>query len=150
MPHSNRNRSWWCRQPGTMTWLRQRGRVTERSCTSSTGGWYLDDRSASQRAFVPRTPHQTKPAAQPPTPEFCSSKPHKRARLVVQSTQRYTPMSRESRRLAGILLVILPTVIIGGVSILTLLVRDPAYAQNKLRQDLSRAGHAHAGVLLAL
>jgi len=59
-------------------------------------------------------------------------------------------MSRESRRLAGILLVILPTVIIGAVSILTLLVHDPAYAQNKLRQDLSRAGHAHAGVLLAL
>jgi hypothetical protein len=59
-------------------------------------------------------------------------------------------MSRESRRLAGILLVILPTVIIGGVSILTLLVRDPAYAQNKLRQDLWRAGHAHAGVLLVL
>jgi hypothetical protein len=59
-------------------------------------------------------------------------------------------MSRESRRLAGLLLVILPTVMIGGVSILTLLVNDPAYVRNPLRQDLWRAGHAHAGVLLVL
>lgn len=59
-------------------------------------------------------------------------------------------MSPESRRLAGLLLIILPTVIIGGVSILTLLINDPAYAQNELRQDLWRAGHAHAGVLLIL
>lgn len=34
-------------------------------------------------------------------------------------------MSQASRRLAGILLVILPTVIYGGVSILTLLVNAP-------------------------
>jgi uncharacterized membrane protein len=59
-------------------------------------------------------------------------------------------MSPESRRLAGVLLVILPTVIYGGVSILTLLVSDPHYMQNQLRQDLWRAGHAHAGVLLIL
>jgi hypothetical protein len=59
-------------------------------------------------------------------------------------------MSRASRRLAGVLLVLLPTVIIGGVSILTLLIREPAYMANKLRQDLWRAGHAHAGVLLVL
>lgn len=59
-------------------------------------------------------------------------------------------MSQESRRLAGVLLVILPTVIYGGVSILTLLVNDPHYVQNQLRQDLWRAGHAHAGVLLIL
>jgi hypothetical protein len=59
-------------------------------------------------------------------------------------------MSRESRRLAGILLVLLPTVIIGGVSILSLLIRDPAYMANQLRQDLWRAGHAHAGVMLLL
>jgi hypothetical protein len=39
-------------------------------------------------------------------------------------------MSPESRRLAGILLVVLPTVIIGGVSILSLLISDPAYAEN--------------------
>jgi hypothetical protein len=59
-------------------------------------------------------------------------------------------MSPESRRLAGLLLVILPTVMIGGVSILTLLIRDPAYMANPLRQDLWRAGHAHAGVFLVL
>jgi hypothetical protein len=59
-------------------------------------------------------------------------------------------MSPESRRLAGLLLLILPTVMIGGVSILTMLVGDPAYMQNPLRQDLWRAGHAHAGVLLVL
>lgn len=59
-------------------------------------------------------------------------------------------MRPESRRLAGLLLVILPAVIYGGVTILTLLVRDPAYAANELRQDLWRAGHAHAGVLLVL
>jgi hypothetical protein len=59
-------------------------------------------------------------------------------------------MSSESRKLAGILLIILPTVVFGGVSILTLLISDPAYMQNQLRQDLWRAGHAHAGVLLIL
>jgi hypothetical protein len=59
-------------------------------------------------------------------------------------------MSPESRRLAGVLLVLLPTVVIGGVSILTLLIRDPAYQANPLRQDLWRAGHAHAGVMLLL
>jgi hypothetical protein len=59
-------------------------------------------------------------------------------------------MSHESRRLAGILLIILPTVAFGGVSILRLLINDPAYMENELRQDLWRAGHAHAGVLLLL
>lgn len=59
-------------------------------------------------------------------------------------------MSFESRRLAGVLLVVLPTVVFGGVSLLTLLINDPAYQANPLRQDLWRAGHAHAGVLLLL
>jgi hypothetical protein len=59
-------------------------------------------------------------------------------------------ISAESRRVAAILLVVLPTVMIGGVSILSLLISDPAYAANPLRQDLWRAGHAHAGVLLVL
>jgi hypothetical protein len=59
-------------------------------------------------------------------------------------------MSQASRRTAGVLLIILPTVIFGGVSLLTLLINDPRYMQNALRQDLWRAGHAHAGVLLVL
>jgi hypothetical protein len=37
-----------------------------------------------------------------------------------------------------------------GKSILSLLIGDPGYAQNDLRQDLWRAGHAHAGVWLVL
>ena len=36
------------------------------------------------------------------------------------------------------------------MSILTLLAHDPSYMANPLRQDLWRAGHAHAGVLLIL
>ena len=59
-------------------------------------------------------------------------------------------MTYESRRLAGILLIVLPTVMFGGVSILSLLIGDPTYMQNSLRQDLCRAGHAHAGVWLIL
>ena len=59
-------------------------------------------------------------------------------------------MNAESRRLAGILLVVMPTVMVGGVSLLTMLVWDPAYAANPVRQDLWRAGHAHAGVFLVL
>ena len=59
-------------------------------------------------------------------------------------------MSYELRRLAGILLIVLPTVMFGGVSILSLLIGDPTYMKNSLRQDLWRAGHAHAGVWLIL
>jgi hypothetical protein len=59
-------------------------------------------------------------------------------------------MTHESRLLAGILLIVLPSVMIGGVSILSLLIGDPAYMGNPLRQDLWRAGHAHAGVWLIL
>jgi hypothetical protein len=59
-------------------------------------------------------------------------------------------MTSQSRRVAGIVLIGFPTVVVGGVSVLTLLVHDPAYADNALRQDLWRAGHAHAGVLLLL
>jgi hypothetical protein len=59
-------------------------------------------------------------------------------------------MSNESRRLAGVLLIVLPTVMYGGVSVLFLLIGDPKYMENPLRQDLWRAGHAHAGVWLIL
>lgn len=60
-------------------------------------------------------------------------------------------MSHQSRRLAGILLVLFPTVVYGGVSLLGFLIdARSGYAENPLRQDLWRAGHAHAGVLLIL
>ena len=60
-------------------------------------------------------------------------------------------MSRESRLLAGILLVLLPTVMFGGTSLLRFLTSNaPGYVDNPLRHDLFRAGHAHAGVYLVL
>jgi len=59
-------------------------------------------------------------------------------------------VSASSRRMAGLLLLLMPTVVVGGTSILTLLAGDTGYAENELRQDLWRAGHAHAGVLLVL
>ena len=60
-------------------------------------------------------------------------------------------MSRESRMLGGVLLVVFPTVMYGGLSLLTFLTRNvPEYNDNPLRHDLWRAGHAHAGVYLVL
>lgn len=59
-------------------------------------------------------------------------------------------MTKESRLVAGVLIVTLPTVVFGGVSLLWLLLGDATYMANPLRQNLWRAGHAHAGVLLIL
>src|SRR5215472_9675584 len=60
-------------------------------------------------------------------------------------------MSRESRMLAGILLVVIPTVMYGGLTLLMALTSNlPGYNDNQLRHDLWRAGHAHAGVYLVL
>jgi len=60
-------------------------------------------------------------------------------------------MSRESRMFAGILLVVLPTVMYGGLSLLSFLTgNSPGYVDNPLRHDLFRAGHAHAGVYIVL
>ena len=60
-------------------------------------------------------------------------------------------MSRESRMVAGILPVVLPSVMYGGLTLLAYLTRGaPGYADNPLRHDLWRAGHAHAGVYLVL
>jgi hypothetical protein len=60
-------------------------------------------------------------------------------------------MSRESRMLAGILLVVPPTVMYGGLTLLSSLTGNaPGYTDNPLRHDLWRAGHAHAGVYLVL
>jgi hypothetical protein len=52
---------------------------------------------------------------------------------------------------AGILLIILPTVMYGGLSLLSFLTGSASgYSDNPLRHDLWRAGHAHAGVYLVL
>ena len=60
-------------------------------------------------------------------------------------------MSRESRMFGGILLVVFPTVMYGGLSLLSFLTRKlPGYTDNPLWHDLWRAGHAHAGVYLVL
>jgi uncharacterized membrane protein len=60
-------------------------------------------------------------------------------------------MAPASRRLAGILLVLFPTVALGGASLLTMIVGDiPGYLDNPVRQDLWRAGHAHAGIMLII
>ena len=60
-------------------------------------------------------------------------------------------MTRESKMLAGVLLVLIPTVMYGGLTLLMMLTGQAAgYAANPLRHDLWRAGHAHAGVYLVL
>jgi len=60
-------------------------------------------------------------------------------------------MSKDSRMFAGILLVTIPTVMYGGLTLLSALLSNaPGYNDNPLRHDLWRAGHAHAGVYLVL
>jgi hypothetical protein len=60
-------------------------------------------------------------------------------------------MSDASKQLAGILFVLVPTVEFGGWSLLRMIARRiPGYLDNPVRQNLFRAGHAHAGVLLLL
>ena len=56
-------------------------------------------------------------------------------------------MSTGSRIIAAILLIAVPTVEFGGLSLLAMLTRRmPGYLDNPLRQNMFRAGHAHAGV----
>ena len=60
-------------------------------------------------------------------------------------------MSDASKQLAGILFVLVPTIEYGGWSLLRMIARRiPGYLDNPVRQNLFRAGHAHAGVLLML
>jgi hypothetical protein len=60
-------------------------------------------------------------------------------------------MSEESLRTAGILLITVPAIAFGGAALLRLIWgREPGYLDNPVRQDLWRAGHAHAGVLVIL
>ncbi len=60
-------------------------------------------------------------------------------------------MSRATRLMAGLTLVLVPTIQLGGSFLLVSLIdRDSGYATNALRQSFVRAGHAHAGVLTIL
>ena len=60
-------------------------------------------------------------------------------------------LSDASRLVAGLLLVLLPTVEIGGAFLLWMISRrHPGYLDNPVRRPLFRAGHAHAGVLVIL
>jgi hypothetical protein len=56
-------------------------------------------------------------------------------------------MSSASQIIAGILLITVLAVEFGGLSLLAMLTRRiPGYLDNPLRQNMFRAGHAHAGV----
>jgi hypothetical protein len=60
-------------------------------------------------------------------------------------------MSDASLTTAGILLITVPTIAFGGVRLLRAIwSREPGYLDNPVRQNLWRAGHAHAGVLVLL
>ncbi len=60
-------------------------------------------------------------------------------------------MSDASLRVAGILLILVPTIEFGGYSLLRYLMRnEPGYLDNPTRRALFTAGHAHAGVLVLL
>ena len=60
-------------------------------------------------------------------------------------------MSRATRLMAGLTLVLVPTIELGGSFLLSSLIdRDSGYMANALRQNFFRAGHAHAGVLTIL
>ena len=60
-------------------------------------------------------------------------------------------MTRQSRRIAGIVLILVPAVAFGGASLLSMILGQvPGYLDNAVRQDLWRAGHAHAGMMVVL
>ena len=60
-------------------------------------------------------------------------------------------MTREAKLMSGITLIIVPTIQYGGYFLLTSLInKNSGYMENPLRQNLFRAGHAHAGVIVLL
>jgi hypothetical protein len=60
-------------------------------------------------------------------------------------------MTSTTLHTAGVVLVTVPTIELGGVALLTHLTRrSPGYSDNPVRRGLWRAGHAHAGVLVIL
>ena len=58
-------------------------------------------------------------------------------------------ISNVTRLMCGIILITVPTIEFGGVFLLKMLrTREAGYMDNPLRQNLFRAGHAHAGVIV--
>ena len=60
-------------------------------------------------------------------------------------------ISNETRLMCGLALISVPTVQYGGSFLLKMLrTGEGGYVDNPIRQNLFRAGHAHAGVILML
>ena len=60
-------------------------------------------------------------------------------------------MTADSLHFAGVVLLTVPAIAFGGARPLTMIFRrEPGYLDNPVRQNLWRAGHAHAGVLVIL
>jgi hypothetical protein len=60
-------------------------------------------------------------------------------------------ISNVTRLMCGIILITVPTIEFGGVFLLRMLrTREAGYMDNPIRQNLFRAGHAHAGVIVIL
>jgi hypothetical protein len=60
-------------------------------------------------------------------------------------------MSTDSLHFAGAVLITVPAIAFGGARLLRMIFRrEPGYLDNPVRQNLWRAGHAHAGVLVIL
>jgi hypothetical protein len=58
-------------------------------------------------------------------------------------------ISNISRLLCGVILITVPSIEFGGMFLLKMLrTREAGYMDNPLRQNLFRAGHAHAGVIV--
>ena len=60
-------------------------------------------------------------------------------------------ISNVTRLMCGIILITVPAIEFGGTFLLKMLrTREPGYMDNPIRQNLFRAGHAHAGVIVIL
>jgi hypothetical protein len=60
-------------------------------------------------------------------------------------------ISKLTRLICGITLITVPSIEFGGTFLLKMLrTREAGYLDNPLRQNLFRAGHAHAGVIVIL
>lgn len=58
-------------------------------------------------------------------------------------------MTSTTAHFAGVVLITVPTIVFGGARLLRMIYRNEAgYLDNPVRQDLFRAGHAHAAVLV--